>query len=116
MKSFLTASLALALCTATALPARADRRAYGETYEAVTAAPGGLDVEIWHTYASAGEVINGPPSRGNRTMLELEYGITGRWDVALYNILDTGTDEPGYAGLKLETRYRLSAPGTLFID
>jgi hypothetical protein len=97
-------------------PARADRRAYAETYEAVTAAPGQLDVEAWHTYASGGEISNGPPTKGNRTMLELEYGITARWDVALYNLLDTGTEDDGYAGFKIETRYRLALPGTLFVD
>src|SRR5436190_21740485 len=71
--------------------ARADRRAYAETYEAVTAPRGELDVELWSTYARDGEVLNGPPDRGFRNMLELEYGITDRWDVALYNLLDTDT-------------------------
>jgi hypothetical protein len=97
-------------------PAGADRRAYAQTYEAVTAPKGQLDVEAWHTYANGGEVTNGPPTSGNRTMLELEYGITSRWDLALYNILDTGTTEPGYAGLKVETRFRLAPPGALFVD
>src|SRR5204862_4723721 len=114
--SLALASLALAMLVALPHTARADRRAYAQTYEAVTAPQGQLDVEAWHTYANGGEVTDGPPTGGNRTMIELEYGITSRWDVALYNLLDTGTDDPGYAGFKVETRFRLARPATLFVD
>jgi len=98
--------------------AGADRRAYGETYEAVTAPQGELDVEIWNTYAEDGEVLNGPASKGYRGMLELEYGITSRWDVALYNFLDLVPDpgETGYAGFKIESRFRLVPAGEWFVD
>jgi hypothetical protein len=96
--------------------ARADRRAYDVTYEAVTASQGELDVESWTTYAANAEFPDAPASLGDRTMLELEYGITDRWDVALYNMIDIGTQNPGYAGFKLETRYRLSLPGEWFVD
>jgi hypothetical protein len=98
--------------------ARADRRAYGQTYEAVTAPKGELDVELWNTYAGDGEVINGPASKGYRGMLELEYGITSRWDVALYNLLDIVSDpgESGYAGFKIESRIRLVPAGEWFVD
>jgi opacity protein-like surface antigen len=113
--------LATALCAAALLPAsaaRADRRAYGITYEAVTAPRGELDVETWTTFAPQGEVEGGPSSRGMREMIELEYGITDRWDVALYNMLDvtSGETESGYAGLKVETRYRPTDRGEWFID
>jgi len=108
---------ALAVVLAAA-PARADRRAYGTTYEAVTAPKGELDVEMWSTYARDGEVLDGPPARGFRNMLELEYGITDRWDMALYNLLDTDTTtgETGYGGAKLETRYRLLPAGSWLVD
>ena len=102
--------------------AHADRRAYGETYEAVTAPRGELDVEIWSTYARLGELDGGPATRGVREMVELEYGITDRGDLALYNMLDvTSGDsadrtESGYAGFKVETRYRPSLPGEWFVD
>ena len=99
--------------------ALADRRAYGVTYEAVTAPRGELDVEVWSTIAPKGEVDGGPSSRGLRQMIELEYGITDRWDMALYNMLDvitSGDTESGYAGLKLETRYRPSDRGEWPID
>jgi hypothetical protein len=98
--------------------ARADRRAYATTYEAVTAPRGELDVELWSTYAGDGEVLDGPPSKGFRNMVELEYGLTDRWDVALYNLLDVDTvsGDTGYGGLKVETRYRLAPPGSLLLD
>lgn len=112
--------IAIVLAVAFVVPslARADRRAYGETYEAVTAPAGELDLELWSTWAQDGEVPNAAASRGLRTMVELEYGVTDRWDVALYNLLDLATtdSDPGYAGLKLETRYRLALPGEWPVD
>ena len=101
-----------------ATPAHADRRAYAATYEAVTAPKGELDVELWTTYADDGEVLDGPPSKGFRNMLELEYGITDRWDMALYNMFDVTSDsaDTGYAGAKLETRYRLLPAGSWIVD
>jgi hypothetical protein len=114
--------LAAALSAAALLPAStalADRRAYGTTYEAVTAPRGELDVETWTTFAPQGEVDGGPSSRGMREMIELEYGITDRWDVALYNMLDmitSGDTESGYAGFKVETRYRPADRGEWFVD
>jgi hypothetical protein len=114
--------VAVALCAAALLPAStalADRRAYGTTYEAVTAPRGELDVETWTTIAPEGEVEGGPAARGMREMIELEYGITDRWDVALYNMLDvitSGDTESGYAGFKVETRYRPTDRGQWFLD
>lgn len=116
MTAFVAACLALPLLAATA---SADRRAYGTTYEAVTAPHGELDVETWTTFAPQGEVEGGPSSRGVREMIELEYGVTDHWDIALYNMLDmitSGDTESGYAGFKLETRYRPSDRGEWPID
>lgn len=113
MKRILTA---LALATLAALPAtaRADRRYYAETYGAVTAPPGGLDVEAWTTLHQAPR--EGGPSFW-RHQLELETGITDRWDAAVYGILrrDSG-DRTRFEAVKLESRYRLSQPGEWFVD
>jgi hypothetical protein len=116
--TFLAALLAALAVWLPATPARADRRAYTTTYEAVTAPKGELDVEMWSSYAHAGELLDGPASRGLRNMLELEYGITDRWDMALYNMLDVTSDsaDTGYAGAKLETRYRLLPAGSWIVD
>jgi len=122
--SFLTSVAAALLVLLPAASARADRRAYATTYEAVTAPKGELDVELWSSYAKDGELLDGPPGcssgpcSGLRNMIELEYGITDRWDMALYNMIDATSDSAttGYAGAKLESRYRLAAPGTLAVD
>ena len=45
----------------------ADRRAYGVTYEAVTAPKGELDVETWSTYARLGGATLPPGACRNRT-------------------------------------------------
>jgi hypothetical protein len=118
LKTLLAAALLAANLLASS-EALADRRAYGVTYEAVTAPRGELDVETWTTFAPQGEVDGGPSSRGVREMIELEYGITDRWDAALYNMLDmitSGDTESGYAGLKLETRYRPTNRGEWIVD
>jgi hypothetical protein len=114
-----TYGAALAAVALASSPALADRRAYGTTYEAVTAPHGELDLETWTTFAPQGEVDGGPSSRGMREMIELEYGITDHWDAALYNMLDmitSGDTESGYAGFKIETRYRPSDRGEWPVD
>jgi hypothetical protein len=112
------APVVIAATLAPAAAAHADRRAYGTTYEAVTAPKGELDVETWNTFAPQGEVDGGPASRGMRSMIELEYGITDRWDAALYNMLDvtSGDTESGYAGFKIETRFRPTDRGEWIVD
>ncbi len=96
----------------------ADGRAYGTTYQAATEEKGELEVENWLTGAGDGEVGDSAPGGGLREMLELEYGLTSRWDLALYNMLDLSKAEGGsrYAGLKVESRYRFSDPGAWPVD
>src|SRR5262245_63597184 len=110
--------LACLALLAVPLTAHADRRAYGTTYEAVTAPKGELDVELWTTYAHQGEVDGGSASRGVREMVELEYGVTDRWDAALYNMFDmvTGDTASGYAGFKIESRFRPTFRGQWIVD
>ncbi len=95
---------------------RADRRYYGETYDASTAPRGALDTELWTTfYAPPGETSGAPNAW--RQQLELETGLTERWDVAVYGVARqvVGSDLQ-FEALKLETRYALAAPGTWFVD
>ncbi len=108
--------LMIPLLCAVAAPdaALADRRYYGETYDATIAPPGGLDIELWTTFHQA------PKAGGTPYWLhqiELETGITSHWDVALYNnfVYEQGGPTQ-YQGLQLETRYRLSEPGAWVVD
>jgi hypothetical protein len=111
MKNAIALALTAALAAAPRF-ARADRRYYGTTYNAATAAPGGLDVELWTTWTR--------PQPGGATswvhQLELETGITDRWDVALYNLFLFEEGRTRYQAAKVETRFRLSQPGEWFVD
>jgi hypothetical protein len=113
-----TAALAVAAALLAGAPtaSRADRRYYGETYNAVTAPRGSLDVELWTTWYDPPRESAGAP-RLWRHQLELETGITDRWDVAAYGVVRKiqGADTELEA-VKLETRYALAAPGTWFVD
>ncbi len=100
-----------------AVPAvsRADRRYYGETYNASIAPRGALDTELWTTFYE-------PPAGTGaanlwRHQLELETGITERWDVAVYGVARqvVGSDLQ-FEAVKLESRYALAAPGAWFVD
>lgn len=113
MASAVLAAAVLALAPAAA---RADRRYYGETYNAATAPKGSLDLELWSTLHQPPSEAKGAPHVW-RHQVELETGITNRWDVAVYNIARQiqGRDVE-YEAVKLETRYRLSDPGRWFVD
>jgi hypothetical protein len=105
----LSALLALAPAAA-----RADRRYYGETYTAQTAPRGSLDLELWSTFHDR-------PREGGlhlwRHQVELETGITDRWDVAVYNIARQLQGKPlEYEALKVESRFRPVEAGRWFVD
>ncbi|HEU4384254.1 MAG TPA: hypothetical protein VFR85_12230 [Anaeromyxobacteraceae bacterium] len=102
------------LLAAAPVSARADRRYYGETYDAAVASPGDLELELWETFHQA------PPAGVAdlwRTQIELETGLLRRWDVALYNVLRSESGQgTRYEALKLETRYGLADRGAWPVD
>jgi hypothetical protein len=106
----------LAVLLAAALPAlaAADQRAYTFTYQPITAPKGAVDLELY------GTAYDPPGDAGGtswRYQAELEYGITDRWDVSLYNVFRKphGGDFE-YEAVKLRTRFRLTEPGTFPVD
>ncbi len=111
----------IAILTAAALLAvpsvsRADRRYYGETYNATTAPPGSLDVEPWFLFYEPPKAAAGAPKLW-RYQLEVETGITERWDIAAYGVMRQYVgSNPEFEAVKLESRYALAAPGTWFVD
>jgi hypothetical protein len=108
----------LAAAALLAVPAvsRADRRYYGETYNASTAPRGSLDVELWTTYHEPPRDASGEAGLW-RHQLELETGITDRWDVALYGVAtQVRGEDVRFEAVKLESRFALAAPGTWFVD
>ncbi len=107
------AALAVLLLAGVATPARADRRNYTFTYDAVTTPARGFDVELWSTFRPRKDAS----PRSFYHQLELEYGITPRWDVHLYNnfrqVEGQGFE---YDSLFLASRLRLAEPGSWFVD
>jgi hypothetical protein len=95
--------------------ARADRRTMIRAYEYMTQPQGNLELEIWND-------IEAPKSGGfdqatTTHRIELEYGITDHWDLALYHVF---AQEPGAAlkfdSWRAETRYRLFEKNVLPVD
>jgi len=109
---------ALLACTL-AGPALADRRTLIRAYEFETQPKGNLELEIWNDVivpksAFADAVIT--------QKIELEYGLTDRWDLALYHVFSQGgpadSEDRGFHfdSWRLETRYRLAEKGEWPID
>jgi hypothetical protein len=115
------ASFALfgAIVVLVAPPARADRRAFTHTYQYMTMPRGDTELEIYSTQAR-GEGDNPPQSF--ELQLEIEHGITDRWDVSLYHVFAQESVPGGestplhFAELKGRTRYRLAERGELPVD
>jgi hypothetical protein len=113
----ITIGLSVALALA-AGQARADRRTMIRAYEYQTQPRGNLEFELWNT-------IEAPRSSFSDSVLvqrlELEYGITDHWDVALYHVFERGGPAADFheyhlSDWQLETRYRLAEKGELPVD
>lgn len=94
---------------------RADRRTLIRAYEYMTQPQGNLELEIWNEVeAPKGD---GFDAAATVHRIELEYGLTDHWDVALYHVF---AQEPGagfrFDSWRLETRYRLFEKNVLPID
>lgn len=101
--------------------AHADRRAFTRTYEYTTMPEGQTEVELITTQSRT--TFDGATSpQAFSLQLELEHGLTDRWDVALYHVFEQSTDGRGggtalaLSELKLETRYRFAERGELPVD
>lgn len=96
----------------------ADRRSYVWTYEYMTMPKGMWELE---TYVTS-EIPNLHKSNINtvKPQLELEYGITDRWDVAMYQMWEFKNkrfeNDSEYKGFKLRTRYKIGEKGKFFVD
>jgi hypothetical protein len=109
--------LAAFLVVAALLPTvgAADQRSYTFTYQPLTSPKGGLDVELYTTFVDPTD--GSARGRGWQHQIELEYGITDSWDVALYNVFRRPYGaELEYEAVKLRSRYRLTEPGASLVD
>lgn len=98
--------------------ASADRRSYVWTYEYQTMPKGMAELEYYVTT----EVPDTSESGINtwKHQLELEYGLTNRWDVSMYQMWKHKNTSSGstteYDGFKLRTRYRIGEKNQFLLD
>jgi hypothetical protein len=118
MKKVLLPVFCLWLIFGIASNSRADTRSYVWTYEYMTLPKGLTEVEYYLT----AQVPDTNKTNINtwKHWLELEYGITNRWDVAMYQMWKHKNTASGsaseYDGFKVRTRYRFGDKGEYFVD
>src|SRR5947208_15767212 len=102
--------ITISLITILAPAVRADRRDFVRAYQYATQPQGNLEVEIWND-------VDAPSAGGFDQAIvtprvELEYGLTDHWDVALYHVLEQQPASPlHFVSWRLETRSRPAENG-----
>ncbi len=112
----ITIAISALLLAALAAPeARADRRSLIRAYEYATQPEGNLEFELWNDVDAL--LPGGFATAPITTRVELEYGLTDHWDVALYHVF---LREHGagftFDSWRIETRYRLFEKNVLPVD
>lgn len=112
------AAVFAAVLAAGAAPAKADPRSYVWTYEYMTVREGHAEIEYYSTTEVAD--TDAPKNSVWKQNVELEYGLTPRTDVALYqNFKQTNTAASKSFvndGMKFRLRHRLAEKGELPLD
>lgn len=96
----------------------ADRRSYVWTYEYKTVAKGEAELESYLTL-SAAEIDSLKKNVSAEHQIELEVGMTDRFDFGIYQVFEQGPGEEGtfhYKGFKLRSRYRMGEAGKHLLD
>jgi len=96
-------------------PVRADRRDFVRAYQYATQPQGNLEVEVWNDVdaPAAGGFAQAVLTPG----IELKYGLTDHWDMALYHVFQQDQSSPLHCdSWRLETRYRLAERGVWPVD
>lgn len=101
--------------------AHADRRTFTRTYEYTTMPQGQTELEIYSTQ-SAQRFTEAAP-RSFEMQLEIEHGITDRFDLGLYHVFKQVSAEDAtvaqpfhFSDIKLRGRYRFAERGELPVD
>jgi len=95
--------------------AQADRRNFAWNYEYKTVPQGGAELEYYFTPELEKVEDDFKISWGHQ--VELEYGITDRFDVGFYQMFKQEPDSTlKYTGYKVRGRYRFGEQGLYFLD
>lgn len=94
----------------------ADQRSYVWTYEYLTVPRGEAELETYFTISTPDKSnLEGNTSTEHR--LELEVGMTERFDFSVYQIFSqTPEEELRYKGFQLRARYRIGEKGKYLVD
>lgn len=118
MKQILLAIFSLSLVFGATSNTYADRRSYVWTYEYMTMPKGMWEAEYYLTSEVAN--INKPNINTLKQWIELEYGITDNWDVAMYQMWKFKNkrfeNDSEYEGFKIRGRYRFGQKGQFIVD
>jgi len=120
-KPYLLVLAGTATLGALATPARADRRAFTHTYEYQTMPEGETELEIYSTQDR--EKFTGDAAKNFELKLEIEHGITERWDFSIYHVFTQrigvtpeDSEDFRFKEIQLRTRYRFAERGELPVD
>lgn len=97
---------------ALATQASADGRSFAFTYEPKTMPAGEVELEYYMTSSVRYDWLAKRHDYGWNHQVELEYGITDRLDVAMYQVFSADA----WNGFKLRTRYRPFDYGAKLVD
>lgn len=121
MRTVIISITAIATIALTATTAHADRRAFANVYEYMTMPEGDLELEFYNTQSR--DTFDPESARSFESQVEVEYGITNRWDISLYQTFAQSMDPAAgtstglnYTKTKLRTRYRFGERGELPVD
>ncbi len=107
LKSLLLSGLLFAVSAPNLM---ADRRRFVWSYHPVTLAEDDSELEFYQTTKL--DDVNSWEYR-----IEVEHGLTPRWDLSIYQIFSQQDGEPFlWDAVQLRTRYRLSEPGRIPLD
>ncbi len=95
---------------------QAAQRNYVWTEEYGTLAKGNAEVEFWQTAVT--HDVQTRNASDWKQQLELEYGITDRFNAALYSVYEQVADSQSltYLGYKMELKYRIAEKNELPVD
>lgn len=94
----------------------ADRRSYVWTYEYNTVEKGEAELESYFTLSTP-DIGKIKGSMSSNHQIELEVGMTERFDFAIYQVFNQNPGEGlKYKGFKLRIRYKIGEKGKYFLD
>jgi hypothetical protein len=116
MKKLFYGTVMMLILAALGAEAHAAQRNYVWTEEYGTLAKGNAEAEFWQTAVT--HDIQTRNASDWTQQVELEYGITDRFNAALYNVYEQSVDSQSltYLGYKVELKYRIAEKNELPVD